>query len=554
MKKIVTILALFFLLPVVVFAQDPVVNTLEAEVNNNDISFSGTVDVESHAVMCKLYDDEDNELDMLSVAVDNGEFAGAFTITETGDYRVACANYEGGAFRSDEVTVDEITVTTYTVSFNTNGGSQIADITVNAGDIIEPPEVPHKDGFRFVDWYIDETLTTVFDFDEPINGNTLLYADWEEEQNNAQSIVIHTIFNGEGGAYLVDFYTIDGENQGPISAFINRSAMYTLEAGSPLLLAAEASEGYTFDGWYRVHEEDTDGQGHMEWRRDERLSTDVEYRFTPTENMYISPVFNDNRVFTVHFNTNGGTPLNDVQVPSGELLEEPKNMEKDGFIFGGWYVDDTFTTEYDFNEPVLGELTLYAKWDEDTVPYEVPDEAGNSISFNEEEGHNFEFVIIDLSDLSDEELLELTEGEINKEQYDEALEVLKDAVSDEGTFVAIYEMLVIDENGDPKTGGPFTIKLRMTEEMAKYNSFKLLYVDTDNNFNVEEVIELEAQGDYLVGILQHLSSYVLVGNTVTQTTNNPQTLDNIYISIITLLISIVGLTGTVISAKKLTNK
>ena len=297
----------------------------------------------------------------------------------------------------------------------------------------------------------------------------------------------------------------------------------------------------------------------MEWETIELLSSESVYEFSPEENLYIEPIFEANVVkHTVTFDTNDGSNIAPVEVDHDGVVPQPQDPNKDGFVFGGWYEDDTFTTQFDFDTRINADLTLYAKWDEaeddnDDVPYNVPDGNGNSISFEDEEGHDYDFAIIDLSSLTDEEITELTNGEYTKEEYDEALEVLKEAVSDEGTFVAIYEIVVVDEQEHAKTEGPFTIRIKMTDEMKKYNSFKLLYVDTDNEFNVEEVVNLTVDGDELVGELQHLSSYVLVGNTTSES-NNPKTLDNIYIWIITLLISFIGLAVSYISTRKFQNK
>ena len=551
-KYLFTLLALFIILPVTVFAEEPRVLTLDTGVSGNEVTFSGTTENDSHAVMCKLYDANDHEKDMLSVAVDNGTFSGSFRITATGNYKVACANYEGGAIKSDMATASEVISITHTITFDTNGGSNINEVIVNDGEIIEPPEVPEREGFKFVEWCIDDTLTTAFDFNEPITGNILLYARWAQ----IEYVTVHTIFNGEGGKYVVDFYSVGIDGQGPIGEELSSSAMYTLEKGTQMILWVQTTEGFRFDGWYRVHEEDTDGEGHMEWRLDDKMSSDVEFRFTPTENIYISPVFesenNEPKKFMVEFVTNGGNSIEPVEIERDGVVPMPENPERGGYRFVEWCIDDTLTTSYDFDTRVTGDLVLYAKWEATGETYIVPDEGGNEITFVEEEGHEFSFAMLNLAKISEEELLELTGGEINKEQFDEALEVLKEAVSDEGTFVAVYEIIVVDENDDELEYGPFTIKINKTPEMEKYDSFKLLYVNTDNGFDVEEVIELDDRGEYLLGTLQHLSAYVLVGNVVnTPASNNPQTLDNIYIWIITLLVSMIGLTTLIVTNKKL---
>ena len=58
--------------------------------------------------------------------------------------------------------------TGHTVTFNTNGGSEIASQTVeDGGKATEPEEAPTKEGcFAFAGWYSDEALNDEYDFEE----------------------------------------------------------------------------------------------------------------------------------------------------------------------------------------------------------------------------------------------------------------------------------------------------------------------------------------------------------------------------------------------------
>lgn len=78
-------------------------------------------------------------------------------------------------------TKDTEKTVTFTVTFNSNGGSAVTAQTVNVGEKATKPEDPTKHegtiGLYFLDWYTPDA-TTVFDFDTPITNDTTLMAQW----------------------------------------------------------------------------------------------------------------------------------------------------------------------------------------------------------------------------------------------------------------------------------------------------------------------------------------------------------------------------------------
>ena len=69
---------------------------------------------------------------------------------------------------------------TYSVIFNSNGGSEVVTQTIYEGDTAFCPEAPVKEGFVFGDWYVDEALTEKYDFSTPVTGDITLYASWTQ--------------------------------------------------------------------------------------------------------------------------------------------------------------------------------------------------------------------------------------------------------------------------------------------------------------------------------------------------------------------------------------
>ena len=67
---------------------------------------------------------------------------------------------------------------TFTVTFNTDGGSEVAAQTVEDGKTATKPDDPTKDGFDFDGWFNGESL---YDFASPVTSNLTLTAQWKQK-------------------------------------------------------------------------------------------------------------------------------------------------------------------------------------------------------------------------------------------------------------------------------------------------------------------------------------------------------------------------------------
>ncbi|MBD5520897.1 MAG: hypothetical protein HDR03_06670 [Lachnospiraceae bacterium] len=74
--------------------------------------------------------------------------------------------------------------TIYTVTFVTNGGSEVPAQTVESGLLCIKPDDPTKDNCTFVGWYKDEELKEEYDFNAPVTVGITLYAKWKD--NNTE--------------------------------------------------------------------------------------------------------------------------------------------------------------------------------------------------------------------------------------------------------------------------------------------------------------------------------------------------------------------------------
>ena len=77
--------------------------------------------------------------------------------------------------------------------------------------------------------------------------------------------------------------------------------------------------------------------------------------------------------YSVSFVTNGGSAVQSItNISEGEKINKPNDPTKQNFIFAGWFINENFETEWDFqNDTVEDNLTLYAKWRNPLYQYEV---------------------------------------------------------------------------------------------------------------------------------------------------------------------------------------
>jgi len=115
---------------------------------------------------------------------------GSFQLKVTGDSGVTKITSEdylvsfkdgSGSYPCEANDLTIILSTDCVVTFRTNGGSELEDITVQFGEKIPRPEDLKREGYELEGWYTDIHLTEEWDFDEDmVEGNMSLYAKWTE--------------------------------------------------------------------------------------------------------------------------------------------------------------------------------------------------------------------------------------------------------------------------------------------------------------------------------------------------------------------------------------
>ena len=208
--------------------------------------------------------------------------------TRTGHTQVGWATVDGGekVYGFDDIYTKNGALTLYpvwntnkyTITFDTNGGSEIAPITQDYGTAITAPADPTREGYTFIGW--DRDIPEIMPAE-----NITVTAQWEINR------------------YTITFDTAGGSEIAPI----------TQDYGTNIAVPADPTrEGYTFIGWDREIPETV-----------------------PAENMTVTALWEINR-YTITFDTNGGSEIAPITQDYGTEITAPADPTREGYTFIGW--------------------------------------------------------------------------------------------------------------------------------------------------------------------------------------------------------------------------
>lgn len=245
-----------------------------------------------------------------------------------------------------------VTITTYTVSFNSNGGSSVSSLTISSGSTVTKPRDPKKYGYTFKGWYKDSALTQSFMFGaggDKVTTNITLHAKWIDDSLLAE-IAIEKVSIGYQ----------DGDSASHVTGNITLPRNIDVSGDIANIIWSSNNEGVI----------STNGTV-------TRINTDVTVTLTALSSIgtgdkskvFVLTVIKASiptpSSYTVTFNSNGGSTVASVKVSSGGIVAMPESPTRDGYVFAGWFKDSGFTEVFTFGDngdKITEDTTLYAQW------------------------------------------------------------------------------------------------------------------------------------------------------------------------------------------------
>ena len=121
---------------------------------------------------------------------------------------------------TEDLTVKAVYSPLYTLSFDTDGGTEIADSTYISGEVPATPADPQNGDLVFRGWYADAAFTVPYDFSAPLTQNTTVYAYFSDMKPISNAEELKAIGdNSTGKFYLTNDINLGGEVWTPLVGF-----------------------------------------------------------------------------------------------------------------------------------------------------------------------------------------------------------------------------------------------------------------------------------------------------------------------------------------------
>ena len=227
--------------------------------------------------------------------------------------------------------------TTYTVSYNANGGSGApsSQTKTHGVSLTLSSTKPTREGYTFKGWATSANGSVAYaaGASYTANSNATLYAVWQ------------------ANTYTVTFIA----NGGSVSP-ISKTVTYGEKYGT---LPTPTKEGYTFDGWYLLQ---------FDYPEDPLIVSSTVFEETNDCTLYAH--WTANTTYTVSYNANGGSgaPSSQTKTHGKSLTLSSTKPTRKGYTFKGWATSANGSVAYAAGASYTANsnATLYAVWQANT--------------------------------------------------------------------------------------------------------------------------------------------------------------------------------------------
>lgn len=126
------------------------------------------------------------------IVIPNGTVTEIGTITYKDDepvsYEIKITDVPdtAGVYHYEYIAAPSVVVS-HEVTFDTDGGSDVAAQTVVSGQAAAQPANPTKSGHVFSGWFADAEKTEIYVFGTPVTQNITIYAQWEVQADDGEN-------------------------------------------------------------------------------------------------------------------------------------------------------------------------------------------------------------------------------------------------------------------------------------------------------------------------------------------------------------------------------
>lgn len=294
----------------------------------------------------------------------------------SGEHTLKIRYHDGEA--STKFTVKDAAPTTYTVTFDSDGGSAVTAQTVESGKTATKPADPTREGYTFKGWTLDGAA---YDFATPVTGNITLKAKWEAAAPIEYAIEV-TLNGYSLGAKVADAYVSESSDTVDFYDFNADGTFFCIFEDDG---AGQSDWGSTVtqfeadkDYWLVVALAKPGGDALPEAELDADNATLVNGcvdKFTVYDDDLWWVEFKLSRlsgalpdVYTITFDAAGGsvTPGSATTGNDGKLTSLPTPTHTNpSMAFDGWYTGKTGDIKVTTDTVFTSNTTVYAHWNVD---------------------------------------------------------------------------------------------------------------------------------------------------------------------------------------------